>query len=122
MIGIIPLGKKDKDTLRVSSVTLLSGLESFNIFTLIAFISIQKRHMLISKEMAVVLFGVIFIFNLLLISSKKSETLRDEYQLLESKKRINLVFYTYLLISIFLLVFILAYTAYFKNKYGNFDH
>jgi len=78
--------------------------------------------MLISKEMAVVLFGVIFIFNLLLISSKKSETLRDEYQLLESKKRINLVFYTYLLISIFLLVFILAYTAYFKNKYGNFDH
>ncbi len=116
-------GKKDKDTLRVSSITLLSAMPSINILTAILLVCLLIRQTIISKWGAVAIYGLFFVFNLLLISSRKSDTLRAEYQSLASdkKKQINRVFYLYLFISILFLVFMLAYTAYFKHIYGNYD-
>lgn len=116
-------GKKDKDTLRVSAIALLSGLPCFNILTIIFWLSLLNKHTFINPWAGVLIFGLLFIVNLSIISSKKSVIFQNRYASLPQiiKKRINSVFYMYLIFSIFLFIFILAYTAYFKNKYGNYD-
>lgn len=116
-------GKKDKDTLRVSAIALLSGLPCFNILTVVFLISLLNQHTFINKWQGILLFGLVLGFNLLLISSMKSDALRSEYKLLpaKTKKKINISFYIYLIFSVLSLFLILGYTAYFKNKYGNYD-
>lgn len=116
-------GKKDKDTLRISAIALLSGLPCFNILTIIFWLSLLNKHTLINPWVGVLIFGLLFILNLLIISSKKSVIFQNRYISLPQiiKKRINSAFYVYLIFSIFLFIFVLAYTAYFKTKYGNYD-
>ena len=91
--------------------------------TIIFFISLLQKHTLISKWGGLTIVIVLLVFNYSLISSKKSDALREEYLLWEEnkKKRFNIYFYAYLIISILLLILSLAYTAYYKNKYGNYD-
>lgn len=67
---------------------------------------------------------VLFItLNFLIVSVKKSDTVREEYLLLNDqlKRKINIFFYSYLIISLLLLIVVMIYTAYYKNKYGNYD-
>jgi hypothetical protein len=63
------------------------------------------------------------IFNFLLISSKKSDILREEYLSLDEQKRkkISFYFFLYLIVSVLILVFALGYLAWYKSKYGNYD-
>jgi len=116
-------GKKSKDTLRISAVALLAGLPCFNILSIAFLISILNKHTLINKWAALFIYVILFVFNLLLITSERSDLLRGKYILLPDgfKKRINSFFYFYLIISILIFMLILCYTAYYKNKYGNYD-
>jgi hypothetical protein len=116
-------GKKSKDTLRGSAIALLSALPLLNFLTIIAYISILQHHTLINKWVGLIIAVLLLIINSKVITSKKSDMLRLEYlQWNEQKKmRLNIFFYSYLLISILLLVIVLIYTAYYKHKYGNYD-
>jgi hypothetical protein len=117
-------GKKNQDTLRISSISLLSGLPTFNILTIILIISLFIKHTIINKWVAVIIYAIFFITNLLLISRDKSIRIRNEYEISSNnnKKRINSIFYRYFFITISLLVLIIICTVYYKNKYGNYDH
>ncbi|MEO6638020.1 MAG: hypothetical protein ABIN25_07070 [Ginsengibacter sp.] len=116
-------GKKNKDTLRGSAIALISGLPLFNILTIIGFISVINKHTLINKWVGLAVALISLLLNSLFISSDKSDVLRQEYLLLDEKrkKKIKIFFYYYLIISILLLIVMFIYTAYYKNKYGNYD-
>jgi hypothetical protein len=116
-------GKKDKDTLRVSAIALLSVLPCVNILSVVLLISVLYRNTIMSKTASLAVFALFTIVNLLLISSKKSDRLRSEYLLLsnEKKRQINTIFYSYLIISLVAILIVLGYTIYFKKVYGNYD-
>lgn len=116
-------GKKSKDTLKGSAIALLSALPLINFLTVIAFLSIVQHHTLINKWIGLMAAVLLLVINSKLITSKKSDVLREEYlQWNEQKKRrFNVFFYSYLLISISMLIIVLIYTAYYKHKYGDYD-
>ena len=118
-----PNGRKDKDSLRLSAIALMAGLFSFNILTIIFFISLNIKHTIVNKWQGLLLFSILYAINLLIISTEKSDALNAEYKLLPetNQKRINIEFYSYLIVSLMSFIFILGLTAYIKYKYGNYD-
>ena len=116
-------GKKDKDTLRISAIAIISGLPIFNFLTFLSCLSLLNRHTPLNNWTLVIMFNLIFFGNLILISSKKSDKLLEEFSNLNpiKKRRINAAFYIYLIITISLLIASLGYIAYFKHENGNYD-
>ena len=116
-------GKKDPDTLRLSAIGLLAVLPASNILTVIAVISIMVHHTIVNKWVAGGIFVFFYILQLLAVSRSKSEIIRNEFAHLDEnrKKYINKLFYTYLLLTFGLLVLVIAVTAVYKHKYGNYD-
>lgn len=107
-------GKKDSDTLRLSALSLVSSLPTLNILTLIFVISLVCRHTYMKGTGAIIIYATFFISNLLLINRKKSEILRNEYELLPSirKQKTNFLFYAYIVFTLVTLISIVAYSAY----------
>ncbi len=116
-------GKKPKQSLRISAIALLSGLPVFNIISLIFIWALINKHTPIKPLFGLILFGVLYVVNLVVISSEKSDTLIKQFSELNSasRRRINISFYCYVILTLTFFVVMLAYGAYFKNKYGNFD-
>jgi hypothetical protein len=116
-------GTKDEDTLRISTMSLLSALPTFNIMSIILIISLLVRHTLISKWVPVVVFAIFFISNILLISRSKSINIRSNYEGLSTnfKRKINKLFYIYLISTMVILIGIVICTAVYKHRYGNYD-
>jgi len=116
-------GKKSKDTLRGSAIILISAMLNINLVPVITFLSVLNKHTLLNKWSGLFLIITTMIFNFILISQKKSDFLREEYLLFDNqkKRRINFYFYLYLIISAFLFIISLAFVAYYKNRYGNYD-
>ncbi len=116
-------GKKSKDTLRGSAIILLSAMPNINLVPVIIFLSILNKHTLINKWGGLSLIIATMIFNFILISSKKSDFLREEYLLFDNQKKrtINFYFYLYLIGSAFLFILSLSFAAYYKSKHGNYD-
>ncbi len=116
-------GSKSKDTLRASAVALLSAMPLINSLTILGLISVLQRHTLINKWVGLTAAILWITFNSILINTKKSDDLREEYLKLDDykKKRINTFFYVYLIVSVLLLILMFCYTAYYKSKYGHYD-
>jgi hypothetical protein len=116
-------GENDKINLRMSSFGLLSILPTVNILTVVYLISFIVKHTIINKWEAVGIDATIFVFNLLTITTEKSDTLREEFEgfTIDKKRKINLLFYSYVMVTMILLITITGYTAYYKSKYGNYD-
>ena len=87
-------GKKDKDTLRVSSLALVSAFQLLNIVAIVFLISIIQRKTPINKWIGLALAIVFIIYNLIKVSTEKSDILRDEYLGMpkNEKKNLNLGF------------------------------
>ena len=117
-------GKKDKDTLRISALAFISLLPSLNILTVVIYTGLLHRHSYLNKWLAAAIVVFILIINLLLIPIEKSDRLRNEYVQLSISKRalINKYFYFYLVVTFLLFMATVAFVAYFKGKYGNYDH
>jgi hypothetical protein len=94
-----------------------------NILTIIFSVSVVKEHTLISNLAAAIIYAVIFAVNLFLISSAKSDQIKDEYELLpDGKKRaISRIFFSYLIITGGALGLVVGWTIYYKSVYGNYD-
>ena len=117
-------GKKNKDTLRVSAIAMISVLPCLFIITIFGFISIYERHTIINKWVGGLMFFIFLGFNLILISTKKSDILQSNYSLLsiKSKRLLTLFFFLCLCLLLLLFIIMLGYTAYYKHKYGNYDY
>lgn len=115
--------KKNKDSLRLSAIFLTTAMPNVNIASLLIAVGVLINHTPISKWAALLLTIGTLIFNLLLISSKKSDSLREEYASYDGqkKKRISFYFFLYLILSVLLVAMSIAYVAYYKHKYGNYD-
>lgn len=115
--------KKSDDTLRVSAIALLSILPLFNILTIFAYIGLVQRSTYLNRWVILSLSIVILIFNFKLISSSKSAILRREYLLFDNheRKKVNIFFKSYLIISVIIFIIGIIMIAYYKNKYGNYD-
>jgi magnesium-transporting ATPase (P-type) len=116
-------GKKNKDTLRVSAIILISALQFCLFFTGLVLISILERHTPLNKWVMVFIILGFMIINLRMISTEKSDTLRVEYEQLpdSAKKRINFLSYLVLAIIILCLITVIICDAYYKKQYGNYD-
>lgn len=116
-------GNKSKETLRGSSLILIAALFFINFFIVDTTFSIWIHYSYINKWGGLILMVLLIILNFLIVSVKKSDTVREEYLLMDDqlKSRINIFFYTYLIVSLLLLIIVMVYTAYYKNKYGNYD-
>src|SRR4051812_4229720 len=112
-------GKKSKDTLRGSAICLISGLSIFNLLSIIAVLSVINRHTPINKWGGLSIAIAIMVFDFILISSKKSDLLREEYLSFDEqkKRKANFYFYLYLIASILIFVFALGYVAWYKKTY-----
>ncbi len=117
-------GTKDDDTLRLSAFALLSALPTLNIISIFGFVGILIKHTYGSKWTALIIFSLIYIPNLIIISRSKSIFLRNEYELLgdQKKKQVNRIFYSYLFISVIFLLSVFILVAFYKHKFGNYDH
>lgn len=116
-------GKKSKDTLRISAIALLWSIPTFLIFITVGFLSVLKRHTLLNKWVAVLIFFTFMGINLGVITSGKSDILNENYESLPelSKKRINILFFSSLFFLLLATVAMMGYTAYIKKIYGNYD-
>lgn len=114
---------KSKETLRLSAIALISSLPSFNIVSLFFFISIFQKHTLITSWDGVLIYCIFLFGNLFLISSKKSDSLLEKYLSVDIhvRKKFNILFNLYLIISIAVFFGLLGYIAYYKKRYGNYD-
>ena len=85
-------GNKKKESLRLSAITLLSTMPFFNIIPIIVFFSVLNKHTFMNEWGGLSSFLLILIFNFLLINLEKSDSLRDEYLLLNdsTRKKINI--------------------------------
>jgi hypothetical protein len=114
---------KNKDSLRLSAIFLITAMPNVNLVSVLIVFGVLINHTPINKWAALLLTIATLIFNLLLINSKKSDSLREEYASYDErkKKRISFYFFLYLIISAVLLLISMAYVAYYKHKYGNYD-
>ena len=116
-------GKKSKDNLRGSAIILLTGMPLFNLSFGMVLTSLIIKHTPFNAVICTVLPIVLLVFNWIMISPEKSETLRNEYlqYSLYKKKQINFWFYFYIIVSMVLLISSLAFIAYYKHRFGNYD-
>jgi hypothetical protein len=86
-------------------------------------VSVVKEHTLIGKLATAIIYAIIFVVNLFVISSAKSDQIKDEYELLPDgqKRKISRVFFSYLVITGCAMGLVLGWTIYYKGVYGNYD-
>ena len=117
-------GKKDKDTLRLSALCLISAFMAFNILSIVIAISLIQRRTPINKWIGILIAVILLTYNFLRISSKRSDVLRDEYAKMEERqnKRSKAILLSYMIVSIIVLLSLInPLIAYVKSKYGNYD-
>jgi len=116
-------GKKDKDTLRISAISLISGFMAFNILSIVVSISLVMRKTPINKWEGLLIAVALLTYNFLRISSKRSETLRNEYALVPERQnnRLKVMLTIYMVVSLIVFVSLMGLIAYVKTKYGNYD-
>ena len=116
--------KTSKESLRLSAISLLSAIPLFNGLTIVCLISVLNKHTPGNKWLAVAIGITVMILNSLLIDNKKSDELREQYlQFPDSKKKkISFYFFLYLVLTVIGLISAMLLIAYYKHKYGNYDH
>ena len=116
-------GKKDKLNLRISSIVLISTLQGLNFLAVAGVIGLIHKHTYGNKWIGLTGAFFLIVMNCWLIGSDKSDTLREEYCAYsrEEKRKINLIFYGYIILSILLFVGVVAIVAYYKHRFGNYD-
>jgi membrane protein insertase Oxa1/YidC/SpoIIIJ len=119
-------GKKDKDTLRISAFALLSALPCINLLSILFFLSILNHHTPLNKWVCVLVYILLFFLQTILISQNSSDELIKEYNKVilkdrHSYKKLNTIFYLYLIISFSLLIILLILIIFIKSQNGNYD-
>lgn len=120
-------GKKDKDTVRISAFAFLSALPCINFLSVLFFISILNHHTPLNKWVCVLMYGILFFLQIVLISQDNSDDLIIEYNkviLKDNKKyrKLNVMFYLYMIITFSLLIILLIAIIFIKVQYGNYDN